>query len=251
MDELKEDLHLGDALLLMPKIEIGTVDLILTDLPYGVTARNSWDVILPFDKLWSEWKRLLKPNGAVVLTATQPFASMTVMSNIPWFKYEWIWKKSKVTGVLNAKKQPLRQHEQVLVFYDKQPTYNPQGLVPLNKMVKQGSSSSNYGRRGSQDVFQENTNYPRSVLEIASEGGTVHPTQKPVALMEYLIRTYTNEGDLVLDCCMGSGTTGVACAIARRRFIGMEMNAKYFQIATGRIEGEAPNLDAARSMPLF
>src|SRR3972149_6110788 len=248
---LEEGIYQGDCLTLMPEIKEHSIDLVLNDLPYGVTARNPWDVILPFDELWSAWKRLLKPNGTVVLTATQPFASIAVMSNLPWFKYEWTWKKSKVTGVLNAKKQPLRQHEQVLVFYEKQPIYNPQGLILFAKTVKQGTSSFNYGKRGSQDVYQEFTNYPRSVIEIASEGKNVHPTQKPVSLMEYLIRTYTDEGGKVLDCCMGSGTTGVACAISRRRFIGMEMNAKYFQIATGRIEGEAPNLDAARSMPLF
>jgi len=233
---LEEGIYQGDCLTLMPEIKEHSIDLVLNDLPYGVTARNPWDVILPFDELWSAWKRLLKPNGTVVLTATQPFASIAVMSNLPWFKYEWTWKKSKVTGVLNAKKQPLRQHEQVLVFYEKQPIYNPQGLIPYGKTVKQGTSSSNYGKRGSQDVYQEFTNYPRSVIEIASEGKTVHPTQKPVALMEYMVRTYTSEGGLVLDCCMGSGTTGVACFNSKRRFIGIEKEDKYFAIAKERID---------------
>ena len=190
---------------------------------------------MPFDKLWAEWRRLLKPNGAIVMTATQPFASIAVMSNLKWFKYQWIWKKSKVTGVLNAKIQPLRNHEQVLVFYEAQPTYNPQGIVPLNKIVKQGSSSTNYGERGTQDVFQEFTGYPRSVLEIASEGKTIHPTQKPLALIEYMIRTYTNEEETVLDCCMGSGTTGVACLKSNRNFIGIEKDLDYFKKAANRI----------------
>jgi site-specific DNA-methyltransferase (adenine-specific) len=223
----------GNCLELMKTLPAASVDLVLCDLPYGVTARNAWDVVIPFEPLWAEYNRVSR--GAVVLTATQPFAAALVLSNPARFKYEWVWKKSKITGVLNAKKQPVRQHEQVLVFYPAQPTYNPQGLIPFGQVTKQGTSSSNYGERKTDAYVQAFTNYPRSVLEIASEGKCQHPAQKPVALMEYLIKTYTNPGDTVLDNCMGSGTTGVACVNTGRAFIGMEKDPTYFQIAQGRI----------------
>ena len=230
----------GDCLEVMKSIPDKSIDAIICDLPYG-TTQNKWDSIIPLDLLWLQYKRICK--GVIVLTATQPFSSFLVTSNIKNFKYEWIWKKSKVTGVLNAKKQPLRQHEVVLIFYDSQPTYNPQGLVACDKRASTGvsikGSSSNYGKI-TQTVDgtynQTSTGYPKSVLEIASEGKTVHPTQKPVALMEYLIKTYTNEGDTVLDNCMGSGTTGVACKNLGRKFIGIEQDANYFEIAKNRIE---------------
>jgi site-specific DNA-methyltransferase (adenine-specific) len=157
------------------------------------------------------------------------------MSNAARFRYEWVWRKSKITGVLNAKRQPVRQHEQILVFYAAQPTYNPQGLVPFGRLTTQGSSSSNYGERRTEPYLQAFTNYPRSIVEIASEGKGEHPTQKPVALMEYLIRTYTNPGDTVLDNCMGSGTTGVAAINAGRAFLGIEKDPDYFAIAERRI----------------
>ena len=177
-----------------------------------------------------------------MLTAAQPFTSILIVSNLQNFKYQWVWNKSKVTGVLNAKKQPLRNHEDICVFYQKQPTYKPQGVVNCNIQsstgVSSGKSSSNYGairQTESGKYTQKQTGYPRSVLQIASEGKTSHPTQKPVALMEYLIKTYTNEGDVVMDNCMGSGTTGVACMNTGRRFIGIEMDSGYFQIAQVRI----------------
>lgn len=187
--------------------------------------------------MWEQLKRIIKPNGAIVMTAAQPFTSILVCSNLSMFAYEWVWVKSKITGVLNAKKMPVRKHESVLVFCDRKctGTYNAQGLVRKGTVTKQGGNSDNYGNRSSDDYVQEFTNWPRDVLEIKSEGNTVHPTQKPVALMEYLIKTYTNEGETVLDFTMGSGTTGVACANLHRKFIGIEMDDKYFDIAKDRM----------------
>lgn len=222
----------GDCLDVMPTLADGNLDMVLCDLPYG-TTQNKWDSVLPLDRLWSEYRRVCR--GAVVLTAAQPFASALVVSNLPMFKYEWVWVKSKITGVLNAKKMPVRQHELVLVFASSPTTYNAQGLIAKGTVTKQGGNSDNYGERSSAAYVQEWTNWPRDVLEIASEGLTIHPTQKPVALMEYLIRTYTNEGDTVLDNTMGSGTTGVACVNTGRNFIGIEMDAGYFAIAEARI----------------
>lgn len=224
-------LYEGDCLDMLPFVPDQSVDLILCDLPYG-TTQNKWDAVIPFEALWAHYKRVCK--GAIVLTAAQPFSSALVCSNISEFKYEWVWIKSKITGVLNAKLMPVRKHEQILVFGNTK-LYNPQDLIEVNKTTKQGSSSGNYGKRKITEYVQQFTNWPRDVLEIASEGGTVHPTQKPVALMEYLIRTYSNEGGTVLDNCMGSGTTGVACGNTGRKFIGMERDPHYFAIASDRI----------------
>lgn len=229
----------GDCLEWLPQIEDKSIDMILCDLPYGVTKRNKWDSVIPLDLLWKEYKRIIKDNGAIVLTAIQPFASALVMSNPKMFKYEWIWQKSYITNVLNAKKQPVRNHEQILVFYKKQPTYNPQGVEEVNRMTRQGTSSTNYGKRKeNNEYFQEKGNYPRSVLFVSSkgEGKKLHPTQKPVKLFEYLIKTYTNEGDTVLDNCLGSGTTAVACINTGRNFIGIEIEEEYCKIANERIK---------------
>ena len=225
----------GDCLELMKDIPDASVDLILCDLPYG-TTRNKWDSVIPFPPLWAHYHRVCKPSAAIVLTAGQPFSSALVMSNPDAFKYQWTWVKTKITGVLNAKRMPVRKHEQVLVFSRGQTTYNAQGLRCKGTVTKQGGNSDNYGERSAAEYVQEWTNWPRDVLEVASEGKPVHPTQKPVALMEYLIRTYTDEGDTVLDNCMGSGTTGVACVNLGRRFIGIEKDERYFQIAKERIE---------------
>lgn len=216
----------------------GCVDMVMCDLPYG-TTQNKWDAVIPFEPLWREYWRVLKPAGAVVLTATQPFSSALVMSQAEAFRYQWVWVKTKITGVLNAKKMPVRKHEQVLVFGAAK-TYNAQGLERKGTTTRQGGNSDNYGARSSADYVQEFTNWPRDVLEIPSEGATVHPTQKPVALMEYLIRTYTNEGDTVLDNTMGSGTTGVACMNTGRDFIGIERDADYFATAQKRILAAMP-----------
>ena len=224
----------GDCIELMQALPDASIDLILCDLPYG-TTQNKWDTVIPFDQLWAEYRRVCRKGAAIVLTAAQPFSSVLVASNLKDFKYEWVWVKSKITGVLNAKKMPVRKHEQVLVFSTAPTIYNAQGLVAKGTVTKQGGNSDNYGGRSSADYVQEWTNWPRDVLEIASEGSTVHPTQKPVALMEYLIRTYTNEGEVVLDNCMGSGTTGVACMNLGRHFIGFEKDETYFAAAKTRV----------------
>ena len=220
----------------MKKIPSNSIDMILCDLPYGVT-QNKWDSVIPLDILWKEYKRIIKPNRAIVLTSIQPFTSQLIMSNLNMFSYEWIWVKSKITGVLNAKKMPVRKHENILIFCDKKATgvYNPQGLIPKNTITKQGGNSNNYGKRKTEDYIQEWTNYPRDVLEIASEGKTIHPTQKPVALLEYLIKTYTNEGEIVLDNCIGSGSTAIACLNTNRHYIGYELDSEYYKVANNRI----------------
>ena len=235
-------LYQGDCLDVMRTLPDGCVDMVLCDLPYG-TTQNKWDSVIPLDQLWVEYRRLCK--GAVVLTATQPFSSILVMSNLDFFRYQWVWVKTKITGVLNAKKMPVRKHEQVLVFG---PTlyYNAQGLQRKDTVTRQGGNSDNYGSRNSTDYIQEFTNWPRDVLDIPSVGGTVHPTQKPVALMEYMIKTYTNEGDMVMDNTMGSGTTGVACMNTGRRFIGIERDEGYFKIAQDRIDAAMPIPDWLR-----
>lgn len=228
-------LWLGDCIELMGNIPDGSVDLILCDLPYG-TTRNKWDLVIPFDALWREYSRIC--NGAVVLTAAQPFTSALVVSNMKNFKYQLVWKKSRPTGHLNAKKQPLRNTEDILVFYKSQCTYNPQGTRETDVMVSR-TNRGNYGEC-SKTTRQTVTGYPTTILEFASETG-LHPTQKPVALMEYMILTYTSECDLVLDNCMGSGTTGVACINTNRRFIGIEKDEKYFEIASNRINEALSN----------
>ena len=230
------DLRLGDCLEVMADIPDNSVDLILCDLPYG-TTQNKWDSVIPLEPLWAQYKRIAKKNAAIVLTAQPPFDKILGASNLPMVKYEWIWVKAMPTGFLNAKRAPLKNTENVLVFYRKPPTYNPQmrtGFKPYRS--GQGKRSSNYG------AIDENyrsvssgERYPIATLNFNNERG-LHPTQKPVALMEYMIRTYTNECDTVLDNCMGSGTTGVACVNTGRKFIGMEMDAGYFEIARQRIE---------------
>ena len=251
MEQLENiKLYNGDCLEYMKDIPDGSIDAIIADLPYGTTACK-WDTIIPFDKLWEQYKRIIKDNGAIVLTASQPFTSALVMSNPEMFKYQWVWVKSKKTGFTNAKNRPLSQHEDVLVFSKANVAngskimmkYNPQGLQPLGK-VRKGDKNKSIGDTNGQkyyrpsqskDYVQEFTNYPTTVLSVASEGKIMHPTQKPLALMEYLIKTYTNEGDVVLDNTMGSGSTGVACVNTNRNFIGMELDDKYFEIAKARI----------------
>lgn len=238
-------LHNGDCLEVMKSIPDQSVDLILCDLPYGTTA-CAWDSVIPFDALWEQYRRVAKRNAAIVLTASQPFTSALGASNLPGLKYSWYWRKSRATGHMNAKKMPMKNVEDILVFYDRPPTYNPQGLVQCDRAVK--NSASDMARGVSIDATsvvtggitraeykQTATGYPRQVLDFASEGNTVHPTQKPVALMEYLVRTYTNPGDVVLDNCMGSGTTGVACVNTDRGFIGIERDPDYFKVAEQRI----------------
>jgi len=241
----KIELMQGDCLEKMKDIPDKSIDMILCDLPYGTTACK-WDTVIPFEPLWAEYKRIIKKNGAIVLFGSQPFTSALGSSNLDMLKYSWYWRKTRATGHMNAKKMPMKDIEDVLVFYREPPTYNPQGLLQINK--KQKNSASHMARGITSDptsvvtgginnleYTQEFTNYPRQVLDFASEGSTDHPTQKPVALFEYLIKTYTNEGDLVLDNCMGSGTTGVACKNLNRNFIGIELDPEYFKIAEKRI----------------
>lgn len=227
------ELYRGDCLDVMKDIPDGSVDMVLTDPPYGTTSCK-WDSIIPLEPMWVQLKRIIKPNGAIVMTAAQPFTSIIGASNVDMLRYSWVWEKSAATGHLNAKKIPMKNHEDVLVFYGRQPTYNPQGVQKFGKVTRRGGNGGCYGASGRENL-QEFTNYPRTIQKFASEGKTVHPTQKPVGLMEYLIKTYTNEGDTVLDFTMGSGTTGVACGNTGRKFIGIELDRGYYHIARKRI----------------
>ena len=234
------DLRKGDCLELMKDIPNESIDMILADLPYG-TTQNKWDVIIPLDKLWEQYERIIKENGMICLTSAEPFTSTLITSNKKMFKYDLIWDKKLSSGFLNAKRMPLRRHEQILCFYKKLPTYNPE-MVTRGKVRKKGITTetgkhtSNYGEFKN-SVVENNEYYPTSIIEVsnANRKDKLHPTEKPVALLEYLIKTYTNEGEVVLDNTMGSGTTGVACVNTNRGFIGMELDDKYFEIAKARI----------------
>jgi len=228
------ELYNEDCLDAMARMEENSVDLVLVDPPYGTTTCK-WDSVIPLDEMWSLLKRVAKDRTAFVMTASQPFTSVLGASNIDWLRYSWVWKKSSATGHLNAKRMPMKNHEDVLVFYKKQPIYNPQGVEDYGKITRRGSNGSCYRDSGKQNV-QEKTGYPRTVQEFKSVGRTVHATQKPVELMEYLIKTYSDEGDTVLDFAMGSGTTGVACKSLNRDFIGIELDEGYFKVAKDRIE---------------
>ena len=237
-------LHLGDCLEVMQGIPDGSVDAVICDPPFGTTACK-WDSVIPFEPMWAQLKRIVKPNGAIVLMASQPFTSALVMSNVAMFRYQWIWEKNKATGHLNAKKRPLVSHEDVVVFSKATTNYFPQGLVEketpsISKGDRGrkgvGSSGDCYGA-ATKDAVQTHGNYPRSVIKFTVDmKAEFHPTQKPVALMEYLIRTYTNPGETVLDFTCGSGTTGVGAANTGRRFIGIERDTDYFTIAQSRIK---------------
>ena len=224
----------GDCLEEMSRIGDGSVDMVLCDPPYG-TVQCKWDTIIPLQMMWWELNRITKKDGAMVFTCAQPFTSSLGASNIDQLKYSWVWQKSAATGHLNAKRMPMKNHEDILVFYRKQPTYNPQGTIPCNKTVRRGGNGGCYGDSGKSNL-QTVTNYPRTVQEFGSAGKTVHPTQKPVDLFEYLIKTYTNTGDTVLDFAAGSFTTGVACKNLGRKFIGIEKDAHYFEIGKRRVE---------------
>lgn len=234
-------LLLGDCLKRMAEIPDGSVDMVMADLPYG-TTQNKWDSVIPLNRLWDQYVRICK--GAIVLTAAQPFTSVLVCSNLMGFSYEWVWEKTKASGFLNARRRPLTSHETIAVFGGK--VYNPQELQPcvVNNARKNKAGNGNFGKVSSTPYIQKEGNFPRSVLKFQHELNPVHPTQKPVALMEYLIRTYTNPGDTVLDNTMGSGTTGVACVNTGRDFIGIEQDEDYFAIAKKRIE-EAMAADPA------
>jgi DNA modification methylase len=239
-------LHHSDMFDTLSKIESQSIDLLLTDFPYGtLNKRNEWDTIIDYPLFWKNIERICKPNCAIISTAAQPFTSVLISSNYSNFKYTLIWEKSKSTGYLNAKKQPLRAHEDIVVFYKKQPTYNPQMTqgTPYDK-GKAVRDTEAYAVQ-TKEIHVKNENgfrYPRSVLyfRTAESEGKYHPTQKPIALYEYLIKTYSNPEDVVLDPCMGSGTTGVACVNTQRNFIGIEREQDYYEIAKKRIENTVP-----------
>ena len=225
-------LYKGDCLEVMDRlIEEGIkVDMILTDPPYGTTACK-WDNVIPFDEMWIRINELIKTNGAIVLFGNEPFSSNLRISNIKNYKYDWVWNKRPV-NFLNAKRQPLREVENIMVFNSK--IYNPQGLIYKERINKRSNSTETNSKHGLSNKSYY-TNYPKQILRFIGERG-LHPTQKPVALLEYLIKTYTDEGELVLDFRMGSGSTGVACINTNREFIGIELNEKYFNIAKDRLE---------------
>lgn len=241
LQQLQEVTH-GDCLEEMPKIADKSIDMILCDLPYGTTACR-WDTIIPFEPLWEQYKRIIKDNGAIVLTASQPFTSALVMSNIKMFKYEWIWEKDGGSNFATTKYQPMKEHENILVFSNGTTKYNQQKQERIGsrkgkktKTIDGGREDSVYGtQEGGKELEVAELRTPRSIQRFTRERG-LHPTQKPVALFEYLIKTYTNEGDLVLDNCAGSGTTGVACKKLNRNFILIEKEKEYCEIARKRLK---------------
>ncbi len=244
----KYELFNGDCLEIMKRIPDKSVDMILCDLPYGIT-KNKWDKLLPFDELWEQYNRISKDNGCIALFADGMFMSDLMQSNKLMWRYNIIWNKELTSGFLNANKMPLRSHEEICIFYKKLPTYNPQFTEgePLHgmgtKFSQQKNKNNNYGEfnscnNPSANRVGDRRKYPKSIIKFPKPASSVkiHPTQKPIALLEYLIKTYTNEGDMVLDNCMGSGSTGVACLNTHRNFIGIELDENYFNVAKKRIE---------------
>ena len=223
----------------MKYIDDKSIDMILCDLPYGVSKCN-WDKTIPLNPLWEQYSRIIKNNGVIVLFGNEPFSSYLRISNIKFYRYDWIWKKSRPTGFLNAKKIPLKEHENIMVFYKKLPIYNPQGIVVGNfnnfRKAKLNKNNDIYGKEKEFGISKIG-NYPTTILEFPSVTNKerVHETQKPVALCEYLIKTYTNENNIVLDNCIGSGTTAIACINTNRNYIGFELNKEYYEIAKNRI----------------
>ena len=224
----------------MRRIPDKSIDMILCDLPYG-TTQCKWDLVIPFEPLWEQYERVVKDNGAIVLFACEPFASYLRLSNIKMYKYDWVWDKVKGTGFLNAKKQPMRNHEIICVFYRKQCTYNPQktqGHIRKQSYRSKDHQTDVYGEMKNDYTYDSTERYPRSiqVFSTDTQNSSLHPTQKPVSLCEYLIKTYTNEGEIVLDNCIGSGTTAIACINTNRNYIGFELDKTYYDIANERIK---------------
>jgi len=231
----------GDCLVEMKNIKKKSIDMILCDLPYGMT-KNAWDVVIPFDKLWYEYNRIIKDNGAIVLFGSQPFTSIMITSNLKMFRYCLVWEKNKFSDFLNSKRKPMKTNEDIAVFYKKQPIYNPQYWysTPYTRWNTQTAvdKQSNYGSH--KENFVESVDgkrLPTTVLKFNRVERPLHPTQKPTDLLEWLIKTYTNENDIVLDNCMGVGSTGVACKKINRKFIGIELETKYYEIAKNNILG--------------
>jgi len=256
-DDYVNKIIVGDCLQVMQGIPDGAVDMILCDLPYG-TTQCKWDKNINTESLWDNYKRIISIEGAIVLTARQPFTSYLIISNIEMFKYEWIWDKTIAFGYHNAKNKPMNKHESILVFSKSdcankchsRMNYNPQGLIEVNKEVRgtRNSKNDDIGHRLSrpsdkQKMIRQFTNFPNSVLSIPSQSQPEHPTQKPVPLFEYLIRTYTNENDIVLDNCLGSGTTAVASVKTGRRYIGIEISPEYAAIAQRRVDSVGHQLE--------
>ena len=239
MTEIPYQLLLGDCLEQMATLPTGSVDCVVTDLPFG-TTRNAWDSIIPLDQLWSSWKRVCKAAAPIVLFTQQPFTTTVAASNLKELKSEWIWRKPQGTGFLNANRYPLKNHENILVFCDRRPPYHPQmtkGHKPY--ITGKNKGSSNYGSFDYVETHNEGTRYPISVLWFPRDKERLHPTQKPLALTEYLIKTYTNPGDTVLDCCMGSGTTIIAALNSGRKSIGIERDPHYYAVARLRLQKTA------------
>lgn len=243
------ELYQGDCLEIMKNIKNKSVDMILCDLPYGVTSKNKWDTIIPYEPLWKEYKRIIKDNGAIILFGQDKFTAKTMLSNEKMHRYNLIWNKVLISGFLNAGRMPLREHEDIMVFYKKLPTYNPQFTEgkPLHgmgeKFKKVKNNNNNYNdfnscNNPSANRKGDTRKYPKSILTFPRKPSSkmLHPTEKPVELLEYLIKTYSNENDVILDNCMGSGGTGVACLKTNRNFIGIELDKGYFNIAKDRIE---------------
>lgn len=246
---MKASLYLGDCREVLPALD-QKVDMIIADIPFG-TTRNKWDKPIPADEMWKAIETVRADRTPVLIHAQAPFDKVVATGNLSDFKYEWIWEKTKATGHLNAKKMPLKAHENVLVFYRKLPVYNPQkttGHKPVNSYTKHGGDGPNYGKTKVGVSGGGNTDrYPRSILKFAADTqkSSLHPTQKPVSLISYMIRTYTNPGDTVLDFSMGSGTTGIACLQTDRRFIGVELEQEYFETACRRMTSEHEKQTAA------
>lgn len=225
----------GDCIKLMQDIPDKSVDMVLCDLPYSMTALD-WDCLIPFNELWGQYNRVIKDNGAIVLFSKQPFTTKLIMSNMQMFKYTLVWAKDNHDNPMMAKKRFLNITEDICVFYKQQPTYNPQGIREVNKVVRQGRGESlSCKEKRAEEYTQTNENYPTNILSFARDNPQVHPTQKPVELLKYLIRTFTNENDTVLDPFMGSGTVGKMCVLLKRNFIGMEIVDDYVKLSQDRI----------------
>lgn len=247
MNHLINKVTHGDCLEVMKEIEDKSIDMILCDLPYG-TTKNKWDSIIPLEPLWEQYERVIKDNGAIVLTAQTPFDKVLGVSNLKLLRYEWIWRKSKATGYLNARRMPMKSHENILVFYKKLPIYNAQLSEgkPYKNRHKPGDTGENYGVNKKEYSFDnKGTRFPQSVIEFPSVSSSeqIHPTQKNIQLFEYLIRTYTNEGETVLDNCLGSGTTAIAAINTGRNYIGIEKEKEYVDISVKRIKERLNNFN--------
>ena len=240
LENKEYELWNGDCLELMNNIPDKSIDMILCDLPYG-TTKCKWDIVIPLDKLWEQYNRIIKDKGAILLFGSEPFSSKLRISNLRMYKYDLIWKKTKAQGFLNSKKMPLKDYENICVFYKRLPVYNPQGIIYGNfqndRKSKYSKGEDIYGKEKEFGISHM-SNFPKQIIEFSNPSGKgqLHPTQKPVDLLEYLIKTYTQDGEVILDNCMGSGSTGVASLNLHRKFIGIELDENYFNIAKERIE---------------